>query len=431
MSSISGTTTRASESGSGEPEIKRKGGRRTGLIIVVAVVVIIAVVLAGAYAAGWLKPASSSSTASSCQAPAYIPATSRGSSTPVQSETSQSTGVVPAGGQTLSGAGSTLVAPLMYAWTVNPGYYSNNTVNYASVGSGAGITDITQKTVDFGASDAPLNPSQRAAIPSPGVVTIPESAGGAVPIYNLPSVSTTLKFTGQVLAAIYLGDITNWNNTALQALNPGVTLPNACIYVVHRSDGSGTTFVWTSFLSSHNATWKSKIGFATSVTWPTGYGAKGNPGVTQTVKSTQDAIGYVDINYALTNGVAFGAVQNPAGNYIVANVSNIASAIKDANPTLPNGTGDWYNVSVINAPGAGDYPIATLTYLFVYKDLGVAYTSSYSLTKAEALVDFLKWCVTTGQNYAAEYYYVPIAPAVASADLTTINSITYNGSPIP
>jgi phosphate transport system substrate-binding protein len=427
MSSSSGTTTSASPPGSGEPVIQRKGQRRTGLYVVIAVVVIIAILLAGAYAAGWLKTSSSSGTTSSCAAPAYTPANSASLTTASVKPTS----VSPASGQTLSGAGSTLVAPLMYAWTVNPDYYTNNTVNYASVGSGAGITDITQKTVDFGASDAPLNPAQRAAIPSPGVVTIPESAGGAVPIYNLPSVSATLKFTGQVLAAIYLGAITNWNNTALQALNPGVTLPNACIYVVHRSDGSGTTFVWTSFLSSQNATWKSTIGFATSVSWPTGYGAKGNPGVTQTVKSTQDAIGYVDINYALTNGVAFGAVQNPSGRFIVANVSNIASAIKDANPTLPSGTGDWYNVSVINAPGAGDYPIATFTYLFVYKDLGVAYGSGYSLTKAEALVDFLKWCVTTGQNYAAEYYYVPLSSAVVSADLTTINSITYNGSPIP
>jgi phosphate transport system substrate-binding protein len=403
---------------------RRKGTQRTGLIVAVVVIVVIILAVAGAYAAGWIKFSSSGTKTTNCAGPSTSGTVSATSPAPAAA-------VAPASGQTLAGAGSTLVAPLMYAWTVNPGYYTNNTVTYASVGSGAGITDITQKTVDFGASDAPLNPSQRAAIPSPGVVTIPESAGGAVPIYNVPSVSTTLKFTGQVLAAIYLGDITNWNNSALQALNPGVTLPNACIYVVHRSDGSGTTFVWTSFLSSHNATWKSTVGFATSVTWPTGYGAKGNAGVTQTVKSTQDAIGYVDINYALTNGVAFGAVQNPTGNFIVANVSNIASAIKDVNPTLPNGSGDWYNVSVINAPGAGDYPIATFTYLFVYKDLGTAYGTSYTLTKAEALVDWLKWCVTTGQNYAAEYYYVPLSSAVVSADLTTINSVTYNGATIP
>ena len=304
-----------------EPVVRRKSSGRTGLYVAIAVIVVIVVVLAGGYAAGWFK--ASSTAKSACAAPGAAPAfvpTSVASSTPT---------VAPAAGQTLNGAGSTLVAPLMYAWSLD---YTNNSVNYASVGSGAGIQDITQKTVDFGASDAPLNPTQRAAIPSPGVVTIPESAGAAVPVYNLP-VSATLKFTGAILASIYLGDITNWNNSALQAVNPGVTLPNACIIVVHRSDGSGTTFVWTSYLSQENTTWKNTVGFATSVNWPVGVGSKGNSGVTGTVKSTSDAIGYVDINYALTNGVAFGAVENPSGNYILANITNIASAIKDANPT--------------------------------------------------------------------------------------------------
>jgi phosphate transport system substrate-binding protein len=402
--------------------VRRKGSGHTGLYVAIAVIVVIVVVLAGAYAAGWLKT-SGSSTGTSCAAPSGSAVVDVGA-TPA----STAAPVAPASGQTLAGAGSTLVAPLMFAWST---YYTNNTINYASVGSGAGITDITDKSVDFGASDAPLNPAQRAAIPHPGVVTIPESSGAAVPIYNLPSVSATLKFTGAILAGIYLGDITNWNNSALQDVNPGVTLPNACIIVVHRSDGSGTTFVWSSYLSSQNATWKSTVGFATSVTWPTGVGAKGNAGVTQTVKSTQDAIGYVDINYALTNSVSFGAVQNPSGNYIVANITNIASAIADSHVVLPNGTGDWYNVSVLNAPGAHDYPIATFTYVFVYTDVGVAYGSSYTLTKAEALVDWLTWMITVGQGYAAQYYYVPLGPAVVSADMTTIDSLTYNGASIP
>jgi phosphate transport system substrate-binding protein len=411
-----------SESGANMPPgdqiVRRKGAGRTGLYVAIAVVVVIIIVLAGGYAAGWFK--TSSKAASGCSGPSasYTPASAAAS--PAAN--------LPAAGQTLTGAGSTLVAPLMFAWSAD---YTNNTVDYSSVGSGAGIQQITAKTVDFGASDAPLSPTQRAAIPTPGVVTIPESAGAAVPVYNLPTVSATLKFTGQILAAIYLGDITNWNNSALQAVNPGVTLPNACIIVVHRSDGSGTTFVWSSFLSHANATWKSTVGFATSINWPVGVGSKGNSGVTGTVKSTPDAIGYVDINYALTNGVAFGAVQNPAGNFIVANITNIASAIKDANVTLPSGTGDWYNVSVLNAPGAKDYPIATFTYVFVYTDLGVAYGSSYTLAHAEALVDFLHWMVTVGQTYSAALYYIPLSPGVVSADQTTINSITYNGAPIP
>jgi phosphate ABC transporter phosphate-binding protein len=367
---------------------------------VIAVIVVIVIVLGAGYAAGWFKGSSSSATAN-CTLPAA---------------------------QTLNGAGSTLVAPLMIAWSLA---YTASTVNYAAVGSGAGISDITQKTVDFGASDAPLNPSQRAAVPSPGVVTIPESAGAAVPIYNLPGVSTTLKFTGQVLAAIYLGDITNWNDTALQAINPGVTLPTASIIVVHRSDGSGTTFVWSSYLSSANTTWANTLGHATTINWPVGIGSKGNSGVTTTVKGTADSIGYVDINYALTNGVAFGAVKNPAGNYIVANVTNIESAIKDSNVVFPSPTGDWFNVSVLNAPGATDYPLATFTYLFVYTDVGTAYGSSYSLTKAENLVDFLAWIVgPTGQSYSAPLYYIPLSSAAVTYDTNTIHSLTYNGQAI-
>jgi phosphate transport system substrate-binding protein len=374
---------------------RKKGGRGT-LIAVIAVVVVIILILVGGYAAGWFSPASKAST--TC-----------------------------ASGATLNGAGSTLVAPLMVAWSLA---YTASTVNYAAVGSGAGITDITSKTVDFGASDAPLNPSQRAAIPSPGVVTIPESAGAAVPIYNLPGISGHLHFTGQVLAAIYLGDITNWNTSAIQAINVGVTLPNAAIIVVHRSDGSGTTFAWSSFLSAANATWKNTLGHSTTINWPVGVGSKGNSGVTATVQSTSDSIGYVDINYALTNGVAFGAVQNPAGNYIVANVTNIASAIKDSNVVFPSPTGDWYNVTVENAPGAQDYPIATYTYLFVYTDLGKAYGSSMSMNTAQNLVDLLAWMVTptAGQTYAAPLYYVPLSTSTVAFDMSTIATIEYNGA---
>jgi phosphate transport system substrate-binding protein len=399
MSGTSGTSaSNPATTSSSDTMVRSKGKSRTGLYAVIAVVVVIVIIVAAGYAAGWFK--SGNSATANCTLPTAV---------------------------TLNGAGSTLVAPLMIAWSLA---YTASTVNYASVGSGAGISDITSKTVDFGASDAPLNPAQRGAIPSPGVVTIPESAGAAVPIYNLPGVSATLKFTGQVLAAIYLEDITNWNNSALQALNPGVVLPHATIVVVHRSDGSGTTFVWSSFLSAANATWKSTLGYATTINWPAGeVGSKGNSGVTTSVKSTVDAIGYVDINYALTNGVAFGAVQNPKGNFIVANVTNIESAIKDANPTFPAATGDWYNVSVLNAPGAGDYPIATFTYLFVYTDLGVAYGSTYTQGKAQNLVDFLAWIVgSTGQSYSAPLYYVPLSSAVAASDLNTINSLTYNGA---
>lgn len=381
--------------------VRRKGSGRTGMYAVIAVIAVAALVAGGGYAAGWFKTSSSSATSSGCTLPATT---------------------------TLKGAGSTLVAPLMFVWSDS---YTQATVDYSSVGSGAGISDITDKSVDFGASDAPLSPTQRGAISAPGVVTIPESAGGVVPIYNLPGLSATLHFTGPILAAIYLGSMTNWNNSQLQAANPGVVLPNATIYVVERSDGSGTTFIWTSYLSLENHTWNTTVGHATSVTWPTGYGSKGNAGVTATVKSTADAIGYVDINYALTSSVAYGAVENPKGTYVLASVANIASAIKDANISLPAGTGDWYNVSALNAPGVNDYPIASLTYVFIYKDLGTAYGSSETLTQAENTIDFISWIVTTGQSMSAEYYYIPLASAVVAADLITIDSVTFNGAVIP
>ncbi len=384
-----------------EPTIQRAGGSRTGLYALAAVVVIVVIIVVAGFGLGWFNTSTKSATGSGCTLPASAP---------------------------VNGAGSTLVAPLMFQWA---SVYTASSVSYNSIGSGGGITQITAKTVDFGASDAPLSPTQAAAIPSPGVLTIPESIGAAVPIYNLPGVSATLKFTGQILAEIYLGTMTNWNNSQLQAINPGVVLPSAAIVVVHRSDGSGTTFIWTSFLSAANATWKSTVGYSTAVNWPVGVGSKGNAGVTQTVKSTSDAIGYVDINYALTDSVSFGAVQNPSGNYILANITNIASAVTDSNPTFPaaSDTGAWYNLSVENAPGAHDYPISSFTYIFVYKDVGAAYGSTYTKSDAQNLVDFLAWIVTAadGQSYAAPLYYVPLSAAASSFDLAAIGSITYNG----
>ncbi len=373
---------------------------RTGMYAVVAIVVIVVVVLAAGYYAGWFKGTSTSS--------------SPGTSAP------------PSGG-TIKGAGSTLVYPLMFQWETV--YGGGTAVNYESVGSGAGITDISQKTVDFGASDAPLDHAQVVGLAGTAL-TIPESAGGVVPIYNLAGVPT-LNFNGTILANIYLGAITDWNNTALQAINPGVTLPNATIQVVYRADGSGTTFIWTSYLSAESTSWSTTYGKGTSVTFPVGTGQAKNAGVAGYVQKTPDTIGYVDLNYALNGGIAFGKVANPAGKYILASVNNTASALKDANPTIPTGTGDWFNVSVLNAAGAGDYPITSLTYVFVYQDLSGTYGGSYTLTEAETLVDFLYWVVTTGQSYSAQLYYVPLPANIVAADEVSIASITYNGNAVP
>ncbi|HLM91939.1 MAG TPA: phosphate ABC transporter substrate-binding protein PstS [Thermoplasmata archaeon] len=382
------------------PETIKRQTSKTPLYAAVAIVVVVIIVVAAGFYAGWFNS---------------------------KSTTSGTTGCAPPSGGSIKGAGSTLVYPLMYQWETV--YGGGTAVNYESVGSSAGITDITQKTVDFGASDAPLNSAQRTALPATAV-TIPESAGGVVPIYNVPGVPT-LNFNGTVLAEIYLGTVSNWNSTAIQTLNPGVTLPNAAISVVYRSDGSGTTFIWTSYLSLESASWESKVGKGTAVVWPVGSGQPKNAGVAGYVQKTPDTIGYVDLNYALNGGIQFGKVLNPAGHYILASVNNTASALKDANPTLPSGTGDWYNVSVLNAPGVGDYPITSLTYVFVYQDLSGAYGSSYTKTQAETLVDYLYWMVTTGQSYSAQLYYVPLPASIVAADETTIGSITFGGSAVP
>jgi phosphate transport system substrate-binding protein len=397
MSAQGTTGSNTPGTGSPPPTLQRQTSR-TPLYAAVAIVVVVIIVVAAGFYAGWFKGSSSSgSTQNNCAPPS---------------------------GGAIKGAGSSLVYPLMYQWETV--YGGGTAVNYASVGSSAGITDITQKTVDFGASDAPLDPAQRVA--APGVLTIPESAGGVVPIYNLPGVPT-LDFTGSVLAQIYLGTITSWNDTAIQALNPGVSLPSTDIQVVYRSDGSGTTFIWTSYLSAESSTWASSVGKGTSVNFPVGSGQAKNAGVAGYVQKTPDTIGYVDLNYALNGGIQFGKVQNPSGNFILATVNNTASALKDANPTLPAANGDWYNVSVLNAPGAGDYPITSLTYVLVYQSLGAGY-SSYSQTEAETTVDFLYWAVTQGQSYSAQLYYVPLPASVVTFDETTIGSLTYNGNSV-
>jgi phosphate transport system substrate-binding protein len=395
--------------GSTGSSIQRKGRSNTPLIAALAVVIVILLVVVAGYSAGWFKTAST---------------------------TSKGTGgcTLPTPGS-LVGTGSTLVAPLMDVW--ESVYWTGTIVNYNALGSSAGITAITKKTVDYGASDAPLNGAQRGA--APGVLTVPESAGGVVPIYDLSGTGVTnLKFTGQILAQMFDGNLTMWNNSALQALNPTAHLPSTSITIVHRSDGSGTTFIWTSFLSAENTTWAHTWGKGTA--WPTNItngtqvGQAHNAGVAAYVQENPNTLGYVDLNYALSGGasVGIGSVKNPTGNYIVANVTNTASALADspAAASLPVGSGDWYNVSLLNAPGAGDYPVTSLTYVFVYQNLSKAY-SSYTLNQAENLVDFLHWIITSGQVYSKPLAYVPLPLAITAADNVTLNSITFDGNAIP
>ena len=409
--SSSGTDANAPPAGTtgstmpGQPMIQRQKRGRGALIAVVAVIVVIVIIVGVGYGAGWFKGSSTSTKGTSgCTLP-----------TP----------------GTLKGEGSTLVAPLMDQWATS--YWSGSIVTYDSAGSSAGIQAVSTKVVDFGASDAPLTYQQRTS--APGILTIPESAGGVVPIYNIPNLKAALNFNGSVLAQIFDGQLTNWNNSALQALNPGVVLPTQSILPVYRTGGSGTTFIFTSFLTLENSYWASH--YSKNTSWPSGLpgtGASGNGGVATTVSTTTYAIGYVDLNYAqTTSGIGIGSVENPSGKFIHATVANTESALADissqAGFSLPAGTGDWYNVSFLNSPGASDYPITSLTYMLVYQDLSSAY-SSYTLNSAQNLVDFLHWAITTGQSWSALLYYVPLPTFIVNADNATINSMTFDGSTI-
>jgi len=333
----------------------------------------------------------------------------------------------------LLGAGATFPAPLIQRWTVEyHRVYPAVTINYNGIGSGGGIQQITQKTVDFGASDAPLTESQLNA--APGLLMMPETLGGVAITYNLApygiSNSTVLKFMPDILVGIYMGNITQWNDPAIQTLNPTVQLPNKPITAVHRSDGSGTTFAFTDFLSVVNARWKSTVGSSTSVQWPvdktaSGVGASGNAGVAGTVFNTPGAIGYVDVIYAVQQNLGVGSVRNSAGNFIYPTLQTIGYAASNATGT-PNPSD--LRIHIVNAAGAQSYPISTYTYLMIYKDM----SSNPSMTqeKAKALAKFLWWVVHDGQQYAPGLIYVPLPKNIVSADEQLLATLNFKGQPL-
>jgi phosphate transport system substrate-binding protein len=332
---------------------------------------------------------------------------------------------------TLSASGATFPIPLITQYAAQ--YHASNpnvTITYAGGGSGRGQRDTMNKTVDFAGSDAPLSTSQR--VLTPGILHIPETIGSVVPAYNLTGIATGLHLNGSTLANIYLGNIVNWNDPAIQQQNPGTSLPAQAIKVAHRSDSSGTTFIWTSFLCLDDTTWCSTVGVSTAVTWPVGVGASGNLGVATYVKNTPFALGYVELNYALQNSMTFAAVKNPAGNYILASLQTTSWAVSNSTATLPPGSGDWSSVSLLNAAGAQTYPIASFTYFLVYQELNVVPTMDLTDgVQANALKAFLNWVITTGQTFAPALSYVPLPPAVVSIDQASINSMTFTDISTP
>ncbi len=308
--------------------------------------------------------------------------------------------------ETINAAGATFPAPIYQKWfeeyhTAHPDIQ----INYQSIGSGGGIRQLTAGTVDFGASDMPMKDEQIKAITRAHVLHFPTVLGGVVPTYNIEGVTQELKFTPETLAGIYLGKITKWNDAALKKDNSSVKLPNADITVVHRSDGSGTTFVWTDYLSKVSPEWKSKVGADTSVSWPVGLGGKGNEGVAGQVKQTPNSIGYVELIYAAQNKMDFGSVKNSAGTFLKANFDTVTAAAAGAAKDMPAD----FRVSITNAPGKNAYPISTFTWLLIPDKIDNA-------TKRDAIKGFLHWMLTTGQKDTIPMDYAPLPKAVVAKE---------------
>jgi phosphate transport system substrate-binding protein len=328
----------------------------------------------------------------------------------------------PAGSIAISGAGATFPFPLYSRWFYEYAFVDPSVkFNYQSIGSGGGIKQITAKTVDFGASDAILNAEQYTA--APGIQMFPTVAGSEVIAYNVAELvdKPALVIDGPTLAGIYLGKITKWNDAALATLNPGVTLPDKDIVVVHRSDGSGTTFIFTDYLSNVSPDWKATVGNATSVQWPVGLGGKGNEGVSGTLGQTDGAIGYVELAYAVTNKLAYAKMVNASGATVEAGIAGTQSAMADFGTDLP----DTLSRSVVNGPGAASWPISGYTYLLLYMD-------QTDCAKAGKLVAFVNWALgADGSKLATDLLYAPLPDAVKTKVLARIGQITCNGQPLP
>jgi len=325
----------------------------------------------------------------------------------------------------LNAAGATFPQPFLNATiqsysTIKP----NVQINYQATGSGAGINALTAKTVDFAASDAPLSESQRSA--AQNVLHIPETIGAVTLAYNLPNFSGTLNLSGDVIAQIFMGTITSWNDPAITALNTDITLPNQPIHTIHRSDSSGTTNVFTKYLSLESSTWSSQIGSGTSVQWPTGAGAQGNSAVAATITQTQYSIGYVELTYALQNHMTVASVKNPAGNFIAPTLQSTTTAVQSgASQGLPSGDASWSTVSLLDTTDPQAYPIVTFTYLLEYKELNVI--PGMTMEKATAIVQYFWYVVHNGQQQSQSLSYATLPSNVVSIDETTIQSITFNG----
>lgn len=312
----------------------------------------------------------------------------------------------------INGAGATFPYPIYSKWfseytKVNP----KAQINYQSQGSGAGIKQLTSRTVFFGATDAPMTPEQMKAAPGP-ILHLPTVLGAVVPVYNIPGIKQELKFTGEVLANITLGKITKWSDPAIAKLNAGVSLPSTDIVVAHRSDGSGTTFIWVDYLSKVSPEFQKSVGVGTSVKWPVGVGGKGNEGVSGLVSQTPGALGYVELIYALQNNIPYGAVQNSSGNFVRASIDAVTAAAAAAAANMPAD----FRVSITNPPGKDAYPIASFTWLLLYEN-------PEDKAHGKIMVDFMKWALTDGQKFAKDLGYAPLPKAIVDMELKALAKV--------
>jgi phosphate transport system substrate-binding protein len=316
----------------------------------------------------------------------------------------------------INGAGATFPYPMYSKWFDE--YHKKNAnlqINYQSIGSGGGIKQVTEGTVDFGASDGPMNDDQLKAFQDKhgfGILHFPTVLGADVPTYNIPGVTGELNFTPEAIAGVFLGKVTKWNDPLIASANKGVNLPANDIVVVHRSDGSGTTYIWTDYLSKISEEWKNKVGKGTSVNWPVGLGGKGNEGVAGLVKQTPNALGYVELIYAIQNNMPYGRVKNSSGAFIKANLESVTAAAAGASKNMP----DDFRVSITDAPGKTAYPISSFTWLLVpakFSDAG----------KRDAIKGFVSWMLADGQNYAEALSYAKLPKEVVAKEKLALANV--------
>jgi phosphate transport system substrate-binding protein len=312
---------------------------------------------------------------------------------------------------TLNGAGATFPYPMYSKWfSEYHKLHPDIQINYQSIGSGGGIRQVINGTVDFGASDGPMTDDMMKEAKTK-ILHMPTVLGADVPAYNIPGVNAELKFTPEALAGIFLGKITKWNDKAIVSVNPGVNLPDKDIIVVHRSDGSGTTYIWTDYLSKISPEWQSQVGTGTSVKWPIGLGGKGNEGVAGSIRQLQGSIGYVELVYAVQNNISYGSVKNAAGNFVKASLESVTAAAASA-PKMPAD----FRVSITNAPGKDAYPISSFTWLLIPEQ-------SKDPARGKILADFLNWMVTDGQKMTAALSYAPLPENVVQKEKDAIKLV--------